>query len=101
LLTQKYAHKDDLWLHAKDVAGSHVVIRHKAGQTIPEPVIEHAAMLAGWYSKRQHDSLCPVTVTPKKFVRKPRGARPGQVLVERERVILVKPGNPFDRDEDK
>jgi predicted ribosome quality control (RQC) complex YloA/Tae2 family protein len=101
LLTQKYAHKEDLWLHAKDVSGSHVVIRHRAGQPVPEPVIEHAAMLAGWYSKRQHDSLCPVTVTPKKFVRKPRGARPGQVLVERERVILVKPGNPFDRDEDK
>jgi predicted ribosome quality control (RQC) complex YloA/Tae2 family protein len=98
LLTQKYAHKDDLWLHAKDVTGSHVVIRHKAGQPVPEPVVEHAAMLAGWYSRRQHDSLCPVTVTPKKFVRKPKGALPGQVLVERERVVLVKPGNPFERE---
>jgi predicted ribosome quality control (RQC) complex YloA/Tae2 family protein len=97
LLTQKYAHKDDLWLHAKDVTGSHVVIRHKAGQTVPEPVVEHAAQLAGWYSRRQHDSLCPVTVTPKKFVRKPKGALPGQVVVERERVVLVKPGNPFER----
>ena len=96
LLTQKYAHKEDLWLHAKDVTGSHVVIRHRAGQPIPEPVVEHAAMLAGWYSRRQHDSLCPVTVTPKKFVRKPKGALPGQVVVERERVVLVKPGNPFD-----
>ena len=96
LLTQKYAHKDDLWLHAKDVTGSHVVIRHRAGQSIPEPVVEHAAQLAGWYSRRQHDSLCPVTVTPKKFVRKPKGALPGQVVVERERVVLVKPGNPFD-----
>jgi len=98
LLTQKYAHKDDLWLHAKDVSGSHVVIRHKAGQTIPEPVIEHAAQLAGWYSRRQHDSLCPVTVTPKKFVRKPKGALPGQVIVEREKVVLVKPGNPFEKE---
>ncbi|GAB3295003.1 hypothetical protein GCM10027511_08450 [Hymenobacter humi] len=96
LLTQKYAHKDDLWLHAKDVTGSHVVIRHRAGQTVPEPVVEHAAQLAGWYSRRQHDTLCPVTVTPKKFVRKPKGALPGQVVVERERVVLVKPGNPFD-----
>ncbi|GAB3636150.1 NFACT RNA binding domain-containing protein [Hymenobacter arcticus] len=96
LLTQKYAHKDDLWLHAKDVSGSHVVIRHRAGQPVPEPVVEHAAQLAGWYSRRQHDSLCPVTVTPKKFVRKPKGARPGQVLVERERVVLVVPGNPFE-----
>jgi predicted ribosome quality control (RQC) complex YloA/Tae2 family protein len=96
LLTQKYAHKDDLWLHAKDVTGSHVVIRHRAGHPVPEPVVEHAAQLAGWYSRRQHDSLCPVTVTPKKFVRKPKGALPGQVLVERERVVLVVPGNPFE-----
>ena len=96
LLPQTYAHKDDLWLHAKDVTGSHVVIRHRAGQPVPEPVVEHAAQLAGWYSRRQHDSLCPVTVTPNKFVRKPKGARPGQVVVERERVVLVKPGNPFD-----
>jgi predicted ribosome quality control (RQC) complex YloA/Tae2 family protein len=97
LLTQKYAHKDDLWLHAKDVSGSHVVIRHRAGQPVPEPVIARAARLAGWYSKRQHDSLCPVTVTPKKFVRKPKGSLPGQVLVERERVVLVVPGNPFEK----
>jgi predicted ribosome quality control (RQC) complex YloA/Tae2 family protein len=96
LLTQKYAHKDDLWLHAKDVTGSHVVIRHRAGHTVPEPVVEHAAQLAGWYSRRQHDSLCPVTVTPKKFVRKPKGALPGQVVVERERVVLVVPANPFE-----
>jgi predicted ribosome quality control (RQC) complex YloA/Tae2 family protein len=96
LLTQKYAHKDDLWLHAKDVTGSHVVIRHQSGKTVPEPVVEHAAQLAGWYSRRQHDSLCPVTVTPKKFVRKPKGALPGQVVVERERVVLVVPGNPFE-----
>ena len=97
LLTQKYAHKDDLWLHAKDVSGSHVVIRHRAGQPVPAPVIERAAQLAGWYSRRQHDSLCPVTVTPKKFVRKPKGALPGQVLVEREQVVLVVPGNPFEK----
>ena len=97
LLTQKYAHKDDLWLHAKDVSGSHVVIRHRAGQAVPAPVLEHAAQLAAWYSKRQNDSLCPVTVTPKKFVRKPKGARPGQVKVEREDVILVRPVNPFER----
>ncbi|MFD1875185.1 NFACT RNA binding domain-containing protein [Hymenobacter bucti] len=96
LLTQKYAHKDDLWLHAKDVTGSHVVIRHRAGHPVPEPVVERAAQLAGWYSRRQHDSLCPVTVTPKKFVRKPKGALPGQVVVERERVVLVVPGNPFE-----
>lgn len=96
LLTQRYAHKDDYWLHAKDVSGSHVVVRHRAGQPVPAPVLEHAAQLAAWYSRRQNDSLCPVTVTPKKFVRKPKGARPGQVIVEREQVLLVVPANPFE-----
>lgn len=98
LLTQRYAHKDDLWLHAKDVTGSHVVIRQRAGQPVPAPVLERAAQLAAWYSKRQNDSLCPVTHTPKKYVRKPRGAKPGQVVVEREKVLLVVPANPFERE---
>ncbi|WP_167851972.1 NFACT RNA binding domain-containing protein [Hymenobacter elongatus] len=97
LLTQRYAHKDDLWLHAKDVTGSHVVVKHKAGQPVPEPVVERAAQLAAWYSRRKNDSLCPVTVTPKKFVRKRKGAVAGQVVVERERVVLVVPANPFER----
>ncbi|KAA9327613.1 DUF814 domain-containing protein [Hymenobacter busanensis] len=97
LLTQRYAHKDDLWLHAKDVTGSHVVIRQRPGQAVPEPVLERAAQLAAWYSRRKNDSLCPVTITPKKFVRKPKGAVAGQVLVEREKVVLVVPANPFER----
>ncbi|GAA4383180.1 NFACT RNA binding domain-containing protein [Hymenobacter koreensis] len=97
LLTQRYAHKDDLWLHAKDVTGSHVVIKQRPGHAVPEAVVERAAQLAAWYSRRQNDSLCPVTVTPKKFVRKPKGAIAGQVVVERERVVLVVPANPFER----
>ncbi|WP_426491635.1 NFACT RNA binding domain-containing protein [Hymenobacter sp. 102] len=98
LLTQRYAHKDDLWLHAKDVTGSHVVIRQRPGQPIPAPVLERAAQLAAWYSRRKTDTLCPVTYTPKKFVRKPKGAQPGQVVVEREQVLLVTPANPFERE---
>ncbi len=95
LLTQRYARKDDLWLHARDVAGSHVVIRHQAGKKFPAPVIEKAAQLAAYYSKRRTDSLCPVIVTPKKFVRKTRDLAEGQVIVEKEEVVLVVPdGNP-------
>ncbi len=91
LLTQRHAHKDDLWMHAKDVKGSHVVVKHQAGRPIPEPVIERAAQLAAYYSKRKQDNLCPVAYTPKKHVRKPKGAAPGQVVVEKEKVILVEP----------
>lgn len=91
LLTQKYAYKDDLWLHARDVSGSHVVVKYRAGKPFPKSVIERAAELAAWHSKRRTDSLCPVTVTPKKYVRKPKGLAPGQVLIEKEDVVLVVP----------
>ncbi|WP_128544856.1 NFACT RNA binding domain-containing protein [Larkinella soli] len=91
LLTQQYAYKDDLWLHARDVAGSHVIIKYQAGKKFPKPVIERAAELAAWYSKRRTDTLCPVIVTPKKFVRKPKGLAEGQVVVEKEEVVMVVP----------
>lgn len=98
-LTLRHARKDDLWLHAKDVAGSHVVIRAQPGAPFPKPVIEAAAQLAAWYSKRKSDTLCPVIVTPRKYVRKPRGAAAGSVRVEREQqVLLVRPANPFERE---
>lgn len=90
LLTQS-AHKEDLWLHAKDVSGSHVIIKYKSGRPFPKPVVERAAQLAAYYSQRKTDSLCPVIYTPKKFVRKRKGASPGEVVVEKEKVILVKP----------
>jgi predicted ribosome quality control (RQC) complex YloA/Tae2 family protein len=92
-LTQKFTKKDDIWLHAKDVTGSHVVIKYKSRQTVPKPVIEKAAQLAAYYSKRKTDTMCPVLYTSKKYVRKPKGALPGQVVVEREEVILVTPDN--------
>ena len=91
LLTQRYAHKEDLWLHAKDVKGSHVVIKNIPGKSFPTPVIERAAQLAAYYSKRKNETLCPVIYTEKKFVRKPKGAAAGQVVLDREKTILVAP----------
>lgn len=91
LLTQRYTYKEDLWLHARDVPGSHVVVKYRAGKSFPKNVVERAAELAAWYSRRRTDSLCPVTVTPKKFVRKPKGLAEGQVIVEKEDVVLVVP----------
>ncbi|HYG18484.1 MAG TPA: NFACT RNA binding domain-containing protein [Ohtaekwangia sp.] len=93
-LTLHYAYKEDLWLHAKDVPGSHVIIKYQSGRPFPKDVIERAAQLAAYYSKRKNESLCPVTVTPKKFVRKRKGDPAGAVIVEREDVILVEPKAP-------
>lgn len=90
-LTLKVANKNDLWLHAKDVSGSHVVVRQKPGQNFPNHIIEKAASLAAYNSKRKTDTLCPVSYTLKKFVRKAKGALPGQVIVEKEEVVMVEP----------
>jgi predicted ribosome quality control (RQC) complex YloA/Tae2 family protein len=49
--------------------------------------------LAAHYSKRKNESLCPVTVTPKKFVRKRKGDQAGMVVVEKETVVLVEPSD--------
>lgn len=91
LLTQKYAYKEDLWLHAKDVSGSHVVIKYQSGKVFPKIVIEKAAQLAAYFSKRRNETLCPVIVTPKKFVRKTKDLDFGQVIVEKETVVMVEP----------
>lgn len=91
LLTQQYAYKEDLWLHARDATGSHVVLKYRAGKKFPNSVIEAAASLAAYFSKRRNETLAPVIVTPKKFVRKPKGSADGQVIVEKEEVIMVEP----------
>ena len=90
-LTLKYSYKEDLWLHAKDVSGSHVVVKYQAGKKFPKDVIERAAQLAAYNSKRKNETLCPVIVTPKKYVRKRKGDPPGAVVVEKEDVIMVEP----------
>jgi len=92
-LTTKFAHKDDLWLHARDATGSHVVVKHQAGKPFPKPVIEKAAAVAAFYSERKNDSLCPVIYTFKKFVRKVKGSPKGAVKVEKENVLMVVPAD--------
>ena len=91
LLTLKYAHKDDLWLHARNVPGSHVVIKYQSGKVFPQDVIEKAAALSAYYSTLKNDSLCPVSYTQKKYVRKFKGGALGSMKMEREEVIMVVP----------
>jgi predicted ribosome quality control (RQC) complex YloA/Tae2 family protein len=91
ILTFKLGYKEDLWLHAKDVAGSHVLIKYQSGKNFPKDVIERAAQLAAYNSKRKNETLCPVIVTPKKYVRKRKGDPAGAVVVDREEVIMVEP----------
>ena len=91
VLTLKHSHKNDMWLHAKDVSGSHVLIKWKPGKDFSNKVLKRAAELAAYYSKSKGSTLVPVSYTLKKFVRKPKGALPGQVIIDKEEVLLVEP----------
>ncbi len=95
VLTFQHARKFDLWMHARGVAGSHAVLRRpgRTAQT-PRPLLERAASIAAYFSKARGSDLVPVIVVERKYVRKPRGAAPGAVVVEREEVLIVPPALP-------
>ena len=97
-LTFQHAQKYDLWMHARGVAGSHTVLRLPNRQAQPDRrILSRAAAIAAYYSKAQGSALVPVIITPRKYVRKPKGAPPGAVVVEREEVLMVAPGLPNKR----
>ncbi|QSB48266.1 Rqc2 family fibronectin-binding protein [Parageobacillus toebii] len=87
-LTTKLAHKDEIWLHTKDIPGSHVVIRSKNPS---EQTIAEAANLAAYFSKARQSSSVPVDYTRVRYVKKPSGAKPGFVIYENQQTIYVTP----------
>ncbi len=92
------AHKEDIWLHARGVAGSHVVIRMgNQKEYPPKGIILRAASYAAYYSKARGMKTAPVMYTKRKYVRKARGAGPGAVTVEREQVEMVPPMSPGEK----
>ena len=95
ILTTKHSSPHDLWLHARGVSGSHVVVRRPAKTSdIPRNVVETAARIAAHFSDAKTQSLAPVIVTERKYVRPVKGGPPGLVRVDREEVVLVEPGLP-------
>jgi len=91
-LTQRVARPNDIWLHARQIIGAHVVIR-TVGHSgpVPGPVLIQASKIAARNSDAKHSSLVPVDHTPRKFVRKPRGAAPGFVTYRNEKTIDIDP----------
>jgi predicted ribosome quality control (RQC) complex YloA/Tae2 family protein len=87
-LTNKLAARDEIWLHTKDIPGSHVVIRSKNPE---ETTIIEAATLAAYFSKAKLSSSVPVDYTKVRFVKKPNGAKPGFVIYENQQTIYVTP----------
>lgn len=83
------ARPDDLWLHARDVAGSHVVVCRNGRSEIPSHVIEAAAQLAARHSKADRRGKVAVVCTEARHVRKPRGGAPGLAIVKNESTLTV------------
>ncbi|EMF0167483.1 fibronectin/fibrinogen-binding protein [Enterococcus hirae] len=87
-LSLKTAKKTDYWLHAKNIPGSHVII--KSDKPSDETITE-AAELAAYFSKYRHSAQVPVDLVQVKHLRKPNGAKPGYVIYENQKTIIVTP----------
>lgn len=90
ILSLKTARKDDLWLHVQKFHGTHVIIAC-AGAQPPDETITEAAQLAAFYSQAREGQNVPVDVTPVRFLKKPNGAKPGMVVYDRYRTVIVTP----------
>jgi len=97
LLLKGESSKNDMWLHAKQIEGSHVIIRNPEKKPdIPRRTLLEAASIAANFSKAKHSGIVPVDYTWVKYVRKPRGAKPGFVIYTHEKTLFVSPSD-FDR----
>lgn len=89
-LTLKFANKNDLWFHTKDLAGTHVVVKTK-GQKVDKKTIKEAGLIAAYNSKGKMSSNVPVDYTEVKNVSKPSGAKPGMVIYVDNNTIYITP----------
>lgn len=96
-LTFRVARPNDLWLHAADYPGSHVVVRNATRKEIPQRTIIEAAQLAAKFSQAGTDSKVTIHYTPRKFLTKPKGAAPGLVRMSSFKTINVAPAENIER----
>ena len=93
-LTMKFAKPNDIWMHARATGGSHCVLVIRDNQKPPKKILMKAAEIAAYYSQARNAKYVPVAYTLKKYVRKPKGANPGTVVIGREEVIMAEPKLP-------
>ncbi len=90
-LTFRHSRPDDVWLHARHAAGAHVILRWNRPERPPAADLKAAAILAANHSGARGSGHVPVDWTRRKWVRKPRGARPGAVIPDRVQTLFVTP----------
>ena len=87
-LTMRFADPEDLWLHVKDIPGSHVLVKHASPSDI---TVNEAAQLAVYYSKARQSSHVPVDYTLRKYIKKPNGSPPGYVIYSTNQTAYITP----------
>ncbi len=93
-VTMRFARQDEIWLHTKDIPGSHVVIRSFDPD---EQTLIEAATVAAFFSKARQSSSVPVDYTKIRHVHKPNGAKPGFVIYEQQTTLFVTPDEDLVR----
>ena len=96
-LTMKFASKTDVWMHTKDIPGSHVIVRLDDGRNVndlPAELIYEAASIAAYHSKAGSGDNVPVDYVPVRYVKKPNGSKPGMVIFTHNQTVYVKPQLP-------
>lgn len=90
-VTIRMSYSTDIWLHTKNIPGSHTLIRTNGSGEAPDSTILEAAQLAAYYSKAKNSAQVPVDYTQIKNVKKPNGAKPGFVIYEKNNTVYVTP----------
>ena len=96
-LTMKLAAKTDVWMHTKDIPGSHVIVQLGSGRNLadlPAELIYEAASIAAYHSKASGGDNVPVDYVPVRYVKKPNGAKPGMVIFTHNQTVYVTPKLP-------
>jgi predicted ribosome quality control (RQC) complex YloA/Tae2 family protein len=95
ILSHRYATPSDLWFHARQAQGSHVVLKRGRKKTqVPRQAILEAAAIAAYYSKARTSKHVPVSYTERRYIKRVRKGPPGQCVMLREKVVFVDPGLP-------
>lgn len=87
-LSLKFAHKNHMWLHTKNIPGSHVII---TSFEVPDRTLEEAAIIAAYYSKAKTGTKVPVDYTLVKNLKKPNGSKPGMVIYHTNYTLYTEP----------
>ena len=88
-LTCKFANKNDIWFHTKDIHGSHVILKTNPNEIVPDDVLFEVAKLAAKHSKAKNSSHIPVDFCKVSFVKKPSGSKPGYVIYSNNKTLYV------------